>query len=124
MPMVHMNNVHPKQQLVLQMCSERRDVRRARLREHCVRMFGGMVTALKRAIVTGAAGVIGSAACRRLLHDEYRVVGIDHDEAAGDRLVKELDAGDRFCFVSADVSSEPDVERYVEVAKNQLGGVD
>src|SRR3954470_10452558 len=83
-----------------------------------------MMTDMKRAIVTGAAGAIGGGARQRLLHDEYRVVGVDRDDAAGERLVKELDGGDRFRFVSADVSSEPDVERYVEVAKNQLGGVD
>ena len=62
------------------------------------------------AIVTGAAGNIGEASCRRLLDDGYRVLGVDRDEAAVDRLVKEFDAGDAFRFYPADVSSESDVE--------------
>jgi NAD(P)-dependent dehydrogenase (short-subunit alcohol dehydrogenase family) len=79
---------------------------------------------MKRAIVTGAAGVIGRSACQRLLRDDYQVVGVDRDKDAGDRLAKEYDAGDRFWFVPADVTSEHDVERYVTVAKDQLGGID
>ena len=76
------------------------------------------------AVVTGAAGNIGEACCRRLLEDGYRVFGVDLDAAAGDRLVKELDAGDAFRFCSADVSSEGDVEAYVHEAVKQFGGID
>src|SRR5215208_4756787 len=72
-----------------------------------------MMEQAKCAIVTGAAGNIGEACCRRLL-----------DAAAGDRLDKELDGGDAFRFWSADVSSESDVEAYVHEVVEQFGGID
>jgi len=78
----------------------------------------------KCAVVTGAAGTIGEASCRRLLEDGYRGLGVDRDATAADRLVKELDAGDAFRFCTADVSSERDVEDYVHEAVEQFDHID
>ena len=83
-----------------------------------------MVEQANRAVVTGACGNIGQACCRRLIVGGYQVLGVDLDPGAGDRLAKELDAGDDFRFCSADVSSENDVEAYVREAVEQFGGID
>ena len=83
-----------------------------------------MVEQAKRAVVTGAAGNIGQACCRRLIGGGYQVLGVDLDPGAGDRLAKELDAGDQFRFYAADVTSENEVEAYAREAVEQFGGVD
>src|SRR4051812_3951617 len=41
-------------------------------------------------VVTGAAGEIGTATCRRLLDSGHRVVAVDIDEAAGKALLESL----------------------------------
>jgi NAD(P)-dependent dehydrogenase (short-subunit alcohol dehydrogenase family) len=81
----------------------------------------------KVAVVTGAAGGIGLAAARRLLHDGASVVLADLDEArlkaAGAELARE--AGDaRIAIARCDVSSEPDVIRTVDTAVQRFGSVD
>jgi NAD(P)-dependent dehydrogenase (short-subunit alcohol dehydrogenase family) len=77
-----------------------------------------------RAVVTGASGKIGEACCRRLLADGYRVVGVDIDAEAGERLAAGLDAGERFAYHAADVRSEAQVEGYVDAAVERMGGID
>ena len=47
----------------------------------------------RTAIVTGAAGGIGSATCRRLHAEGANIVAVDLDQAGLDALVAEL--GDR-----------------------------
>ena len=70
----------------------------------------------KRAVVTGGAGVIGKACCRRLLADGYGVLAVDLDKDLGAVLVEELDAGDQLTFHASDVTNELDVEGYVQQA--------
>jgi 3alpha(or 20beta)-hydroxysteroid dehydrogenase len=75
-------------------------------------------------VVTGAAGEIGTACCRRLLDAGHRLVAVDLDEAAGKALVDGLDGGDRVTFVTADVTDEDAVAGYVAVATERLGKID
>ena len=75
-------------------------------------------------VVTGAAGHIGAACCRRLLDGGHRLVAVDVDEAAGKALVDSLDGGDRVTFVTADVTDEDAVAGYVAVATERLGKID
>ena len=75
-------------------------------------------------VVTGAAGHIGAACCRRLLDAGHRLVAVDLDEAAGKALVDNLDGGDRVTFVTADVTDEDAVAGYVAAATDRLGKID
>jgi NAD(P)-dependent dehydrogenase (short-subunit alcohol dehydrogenase family) len=74
------------------------------------------------AIVTGAAGGLGSASARRLSEEGVRVVLVDVD---GD-LVRDVAAAlpTEAIWVAADVSNEDDVDRYVEAAVERFGRVD
>jgi 3alpha(or 20beta)-hydroxysteroid dehydrogenase len=79
----------------------------------------------KVAIVTGAAGDIGSAAITRFAAEGARVVAVDFNATALDGLLNDLQAQDFKCIgVVADVTSETDVEHYVESACAEFGGVD
>jgi 3alpha(or 20beta)-hydroxysteroid dehydrogenase len=76
----------------------------------------------KTAIVTGAAGGIGSAVARRLSEEGSRVVVVDLDRDAAERVAREL-PGDALA-VQADVGDAADVERYTAEAVRRFGRVD
>lgn len=76
----------------------------------------------KVVIVTGAAGGIGSAVARRLSQDGARVVAVDLNGAAAQRLVGDLPTD--AIAVSADVASADDVDRYMTAALEGFGRVD
>ena len=79
----------------------------------------------KVALITGGAGGIGRAAAERFASEGARVVLVDLDgsdlEGAAS-LVK--DAGGEALTVEADVTQSEDVERSVERAIEQFGGID
>jgi UDP-glucuronate 4-epimerase len=65
---------------------------------------------LSRALVTGAAGFIGSHLCERLLADGFTVCGVDSFSSHYDRRLKELNLGAlvdaaRFTLVEGDLNS-------------------
>jgi NAD(P)-dependent dehydrogenase (short-subunit alcohol dehydrogenase family) len=72
------------------------------------------------AVITGGAGGIGLATCRRLASEGAHVVVADLDEAAGSAAAKEVDG----TFVRADVTSADDVERLYRTAHDTYGSVD
>jgi NAD(P)-dependent dehydrogenase (short-subunit alcohol dehydrogenase family) len=77
----------------------------------------------KTAIVTGAAGGIGSATVTRLLEEGCNVVAVDLDAAK----VRSACAGANdtdFLALAADVSSEQDCQKYVQQTVARFGGVD
>jgi len=74
------------------------------------------------AVVTGAAGGIGSATASRLSREGASVVLVDLD---GDRASATADRlGGEAIGVQADVSREEDVERYMDAAVERFGRVD
>ncbi|RLA05079.1 MAG: oxidoreductase [Gammaproteobacteria bacterium] len=66
----------------------------------------------KVAIITGAAGGIGSAAARRLVAEGARVMLVDLDESALQELSTELGSATRWC--RADVSNADDCQNYLQ----------
>ena len=76
----------------------------------------------RTALVTGAAGGIGSATCRRLHAEGANVVAVDIDGAGLDALVAEL--GDRALAVRADVTDAEETERFFAAAVERFGAVD
>ncbi len=63
-------------------------------------------------LVTGCAGFIGSHLCERLLHDGYRVVGLDNFDPFYPRAIKEANLAafaqhPRFSFHEADLRQGP-----------------
>jgi len=76
----------------------------------------------KVVIVTGAAGGIGSAVAAGLSQAGARVVAVDLDLAAAERVASGL-AGEAI-GVGADVASADDVDRYMTAAVERFGRVD
>jgi NAD(P)-dependent dehydrogenase (short-subunit alcohol dehydrogenase family) len=76
----------------------------------------------KSAIVTGAAGGIGSAICRHFVAEGAHVVAADVDAARLEALVREIGRGliPKVC----DVSSEQEIEALVTLALESHGGID
>lgn len=77
----------------------------------------------KTAIVTGAAGGIGSAVTARLLEEGCKVVAVDLGEEAL-RQKFPSSAADRLHMIAADVSSDSGAKSYVESAVRRFEGVD
>ncbi len=74
------------------------------------------------AVVTGAGSGIGAATARCLSTRGARVVVVDIDGVAAERVAGEL-PGDSLA-VMADVALEEDVERYLDAAVTEFGRID
>ncbi len=74
----------------------------------------------KVAIVTGAAGGLGGGSARRLAAEGAHVVAVDIDSGGVERVASEIGG----VAVTADVSREEDVERYLTAAVEQFGRID
>lgn len=74
------------------------------------------------AVVTGGAGGLGGASARRLSEEGAKVVVVDLDGEAGDRVADALPGP--AIGVAADVSSEAGVEAYMAAALDAFGRVD
>jgi rhamnulose-1-phosphate aldolase/alcohol dehydrogenase len=78
-------------------------------------------------LVTGAAGGIGSAVCRRVAQDGAHIVATDIDLAGAEQLVDYLNrqfGARRAVAVKMDVTNEESVRAAFERAALVLGGVD
>jgi NAD(P)-dependent dehydrogenase (short-subunit alcohol dehydrogenase family) len=80
---------------------------------------------MRVAIVTGAAGALGTAMCERLVRDGLRVVVADLALDPAEALARRLDpSGDVALAVAADVTSYPSVEAMVAAALAWAGRID
>jgi NAD(P)-dependent dehydrogenase (short-subunit alcohol dehydrogenase family) len=76
------------------------------------------------AVVTGAAGFIGSATIRLLAERGARIVAVDRREHDLKAAIKDLPASAEALAIAADVSSEDEVADYVRAAVAQFGTID
>ena len=77
----------------------------------------------KTAIITGAAGGIGSASVRRFIEEGANVLAVDRDEDALTKLAETLPS-ENFDFVAADVTDEAATEAFVKRALSRFGQID
>ena len=77
----------------------------------------------KVALVTGAAGEIGTATIRLLAERGARIVAIDRDAAGLKRAVAKLPASAQALPIVADISREEDAASYVRQAVEKMGGL-
>jgi NAD(P)-dependent dehydrogenase (short-subunit alcohol dehydrogenase family) len=78
----------------------------------------------KVAIVTGAAGIIGSATMRLLAERGARIVGVDRAQQDLQGAIGDLPASAEALAITADVTSEDDVEGYVRATLEKFGAID
>jgi 3-oxoacyl-[acyl-carrier protein] reductase len=78
----------------------------------------------KRALVTGAAGGIGSAIAAALARHDVHVCLTDTDDKPLERLVQALPHPERHAYLSADLSEPEAAKATVQHANEALGGLD
>lgn len=79
----------------------------------------------KVCIVTGAAGSLGQSAVRLFLREGARVLLVDRDAAALERVAQSMGAGpDAVDVMAADVTQADDTRRYVDRAVQKWGRLD
>jgi NAD(P)-dependent dehydrogenase (short-subunit alcohol dehydrogenase family) len=78
----------------------------------------------KVAVVTGAAGVIGSATIRLLAERGARVVAVDRRDQDLQTAIKDLPPSAQAFAVTADVTDEDEVASYVRAAVDKFGAID
>jgi NAD(P)-dependent dehydrogenase (short-subunit alcohol dehydrogenase family) len=78
----------------------------------------------KVAVVTGAAGIIGTATIQLLAERGARIVAVDRKQADLDAALKTLPASTEAFAVTADVSREEEVANYVRAAIDKFGTID
>ena len=78
----------------------------------------------KIAVVTGAAGMIGSATLQLLARRGARLVAVDRDAARLADVVAQLPPAAQALAVTADVTREDDVAAYVTAAQDRFGRID
>ena len=76
------------------------------------------------AVVTGAAGVIGTATIRLLAERGARIVAIDRKEDDLKAAIKDLPASAEALAVTADVTQEDEVADYVRATVDRFGTID
>ncbi len=76
------------------------------------------------AVVTGAAGVIGTATLRLLAERGARLVAVDRREADLKAAIRDLPASAQALAIAADVTDEDEVKGYVRAAVDKFGSID
>ena len=78
----------------------------------------------KSAIITGGAGGIGSATCRRFAAEGARVAVFDRDVAGAQKVAREIEAaGGKAQAFACDISDRQSVDAAVAASKSALGPV-
>lgn len=84
-----------------------------------------MLVENKVAVISGAASGIGKATAKRFAEHGAKVVVADVDDEAGHKTVEEIVDNDGVAtFVSTDVRQADDVQRMIETAVQEYGGID
>jgi len=78
----------------------------------------------KVAVVTGAAGVIGTATIRLLAERGARIVAVDRREDDLETATRDLPASAQPLPIAADVTSEDEVADYVRATIDKFGTID
>jgi NAD(P)-dependent dehydrogenase (short-subunit alcohol dehydrogenase family) len=78
----------------------------------------------KVAVVTGAAGVIGTATIRLLAERGARIVAVDRREQDLQAAIRDLSASAQALPIAADVTREDEVADYVRAAMDKFGTID
>jgi NAD(P)-dependent dehydrogenase (short-subunit alcohol dehydrogenase family) len=78
----------------------------------------------KVAVVTGAAGAIGTATIRLLAERGARIVAVDRKQAELQTAIQDLPASAQPLAITADVTSEEEVADYVRAAVDKFGTID
>lgn len=78
----------------------------------------------KVAVVTGAAGMIGTATMKLLAERGARLVAVDRDQNQLQAAIKDLPASAQALAVAADVTQEDEVAEYVRVTLDKFGSID
>jgi NAD(P)-dependent dehydrogenase (short-subunit alcohol dehydrogenase family) len=76
------------------------------------------------AVVTGAAGVIGSATIKLLAERGARIVAVDRKQSDLATAIRDLPASAEALAVEADVTQEAEVAEYVRAAVDKFGTID
>ena len=76
------------------------------------------------AVVTGAAGVIGTATIRLLAERGARIVAVDRRQDDLKAAIKDLPASAEALAVTADVTREDEVADYVRATVDRFGTID
>ncbi|QMT16665.1 SDR family oxidoreductase [Planococcus maritimus] len=78
----------------------------------------------KVAVITGAAGVLGTAIAEQLASEGAKVALVDLNQQALDKLLNRFDDRENLMGLIADVSEEQDVRHYVEKVVERWGRID
>ena len=76
------------------------------------------------AVVTGAAGVIGTATMALLAERGARIVAVDRKAQDLQAAIRDLPASAEALAITADVTSEDEVADYVRAAVDKFGAID
>jgi NAD(P)-dependent dehydrogenase (short-subunit alcohol dehydrogenase family) len=76
------------------------------------------------AVVTGAAGVIGTATMRLLAERGAHIVAVDRTQSELQAAIKDLPASAKPLAITADVTREDEVADYVRAAVDTFGTID
>jgi NAD(P)-dependent dehydrogenase (short-subunit alcohol dehydrogenase family) len=76
------------------------------------------------AVVTGAAGVIGTATMALLAERGARIVAVDRKQQDLETAIRDLPASAQAFAITADVTSEDEVAGYVRAAIGKFGTID
>src|ERR1041384_4989771 len=76
------------------------------------------------AVVTGAAGIIGTATIKLLAERGARIVAVDRNARQLEEAIKGLPATAEPLAITADVTQEDEVADYVRAATEKFGAID